>query len=184
MVGEHKLSYQIERKIKTQNYLTDKASQYPEFSWTGLGIGLLFDYAIKNLIGADIESRTMTIIDSGNEPVQATKIGLAGKAVVAILQRPNETSNQYQSIASFNKTQNETLRILEYKTGGSKWTVKHISRADLEHEGDQKRAAGHRHVLEYLKLFAFADGAEHALKDAQSANALLGLKKEPISKAC
>lgn len=51
MVGEHKLSYQIERKIKTQNYLSEKAAQYPDFSWTGLGIGLLFDYvSLLNLI--------------------------------------------------------------------------------------------------------------------------------------
>lgn len=78
----------------------------------------------------------MTLIDSGNEPFQATNFGLAAKASVAILQRPNETSNQYLSIASFNTTQKETLRILESRTGGSKWTVKHISSADLEHEGD------------------------------------------------
>jgi hypothetical protein len=44
IVGEHRLAYQIQRKIKTQNYLTEKAAQQPGFSWTGLGVGLLFDY--------------------------------------------------------------------------------------------------------------------------------------------
>ncbi|KAL7937739.1 hypothetical protein V8C35DRAFT_331404 [Trichoderma chlorosporum] len=180
MVGNHRLAYQIQRKIKTQDYLSEKAAQYPGFSWTGLGIGLLFDYGMKHLIGADIETRTMTIFDSGNEPFQATNIGLTAKAVVAILQRPAETANQYLSIASFNTTQNETLRILESLTSGLQWTVKHVNSANLQLEGDKKRDAGTWHVLEYLKLFAFADGSGHALKEEQSANALLGLEKEDV----
>jgi hypothetical protein len=122
----------------------------------------------------------MTIIDSGNEPFQATNIGLAAAAVVAILRRPAETANQYLSIASFNTTQNEVLHILEAQTGGSKWTVQHTSSTELESEGDRKRDAGDSHVLEYLKLFVFADGAGHALNNEQSANVLLKLEKEDV----
>lgn len=50
-VEEGKLSCQIERRIKTQNYLSKKADHYSNFSWTRLGIGLLFDYvSLLNLV--------------------------------------------------------------------------------------------------------------------------------------
>lgn len=51
-VGEHRLSYQLQRKIKTQNYLSEKASQHAGFSWTALGVGLLFDYVSRPLPGS------------------------------------------------------------------------------------------------------------------------------------
>jgi hypothetical protein len=50
-VGTHRLSYQLQRKIKTQNYLSEKASQHGGFSWTALGVGLLFDYVSPPLPG-------------------------------------------------------------------------------------------------------------------------------------
>ncbi|KAH8808681.1 hypothetical protein F5884DRAFT_673941, partial [Xylogone sp. PMI_703] len=179
-VGDHKLRYQIQRKIKTQDYLSEKASQHQGFSWTGLGVGLLFDYGMKHLIGADVEARTMAIIDSGDELFQATNIGLVGAAVVSILQHPAVTANRYLSIASFNTTQNEILRVLESLTNRAEWTVHHISSAELEREGDRKRTAGELNIPEYLKLYTFADGAGHWLKEEQSANALLELEKEDV----
>jgi hypothetical protein len=124
----------------------------------------------------------MTIIDSGKERFQTTNMGLVEAAVVSILQHPKETANQYLSISSFNTTQNEILRLLETQTGG-KWTVQHMSSAELERQGDQKRDAGELNVIEYLKLYAFADGAGHWLEEGQSANRLLGLQKEDIETA-
>jgi hypothetical protein len=138
---------------------------------------------LKRLVGADVEARTMTIIDSGEELFQTTNMRLAAAAVVSILRRPTETANQYLSIASFNTTQNEILRVLEIQTGGPKWTVHHVSSTELERDGDKKRDAGELNVLEYLKLYAFADGAGHWLEEDKSANALLGLEKEDLETA-
>jgi hypothetical protein len=135
---------------------------------------------MKRLIGADVEARTMTIVDSGEERFPATNMRLLTAAVVSILRHPTKTANQYLSIASFNTTQNDILRVLEAKTGGTKWTVQNTSSAELERQGDRKRDAGELNIIEYLQLYTFTDGAGHSLEDEQSANELLGLEKEDI----
>jgi hypothetical protein len=59
-VGTHRLSYQLQRKIKTQNYLSEKASQHQGFSWTSLGVGLLFDYVSWSYLSAPRRELTYT----------------------------------------------------------------------------------------------------------------------------
>ncbi len=136
---------------------------------------------LKLLLGVDLQNHTMTIIDSGNEPFSPTNLPLAAQAVVSVLQHPSDTANKYLTVSSFTTTQNEVLRSLESETG-REWTVKHVSSAELERAGDEKKARGDFSFLQYLQLYTFADGAGHALGDEESANELLGLGKEDLAK--
>ncbi len=52
----------LEGKIKTVDYLIEKAKENPNFSWTGISIGLFFDFVcfpLKSLRGGHAETRSV-----------------------------------------------------------------------------------------------------------------------------
>lgn len=162
-------------KTKLVDDLIVKAGQNPNFTWTGLTNGMFFD-----LLGFDAKARTVAITDSGNEKFQTSTKSTIAKAVASILKHPKETANQYLSIASVQPTQNEMLKIVEEETGG-KWTVKRQSSAELVKTGEDKFAKGdYSAFLELVAAHLYADGADHAVKDGELANKLLGLPEEDL----
>ncbi|KAI0002344.1 NAD(P)-binding protein [Xylariaceae sp. FL0662B] len=172
----------LQGKIKTLDYLEEKSKEYPWFTWTGVSTGLFFDWGLKfGFIGFDKGSKTATIYDSGNEPFQASNLSFIGKAVAAILSHEEETKNKYLSIASFNPTQNQILELVEAETG-EEWKVEHASTAEQEKIGLEKLSKGDYSAFSnLLRQRVFADGANRAVKGADSANGLLGLEEEDLS---
>lgn len=81
-------------------------------------------------------------------------------------------------ISSFTTTQNEILKVAEEQTS-SKFEVTHITAAEAEKSADENLSSGqaYKAFWDYVRQYQFADGAGHALKDDESANALLGLQK-------
>lgn len=68
-------------------------------------------------LGTSVPNHTSTIIDSGNEPYITTTIPQIARAIVSVLQKPDDTANQYLLVTSFKTTQNEILAAAERATG-------------------------------------------------------------------
>jgi hypothetical protein len=120
------------------------------------------------------------VVDSGNEPYSTSSLSFVGKAVAAILKKPEETANRYLNIAGITTTQNEVLKIVEQVTG-DKFDVSHASSAEIEKIGDEKIVKGDFSAFgNYLEQFLFADGAGNALKGDENAARLLGLDEESL----
>ncbi|KAL7954709.1 hypothetical protein V8C34DRAFT_317042 [Trichoderma compactum] len=122
----------LAKKLNITDYLSEVVQKYPWFSWTGLAVGLFFDWGIKTkfLHGINPKDRIGTIVDSGNKPYAATHVSFIGEAVAAILKKPEETANKYLSIFSFAITQNEVLKSFEEETG-SKFQITKLKGSDL-----------------------------------------------------
>lgn len=162
-------------KTKLVDDLIKKAEQNSNFTWTGVSNGMFFDY-----LGFDGKAKKVSIVDSGNERFQTTTRKTIAKAVASILKHPQETANQYLSIASFQPTQNEILKIVEEETG-SKWTVTHEDSAELQKLGEEKLAKGDFSAfLQLLRVHLYRDGAGHPVKDSENANKLLGLPEDDL----
>lgn len=122
-----------------------------------------------------MKTKTATIYDSGNEPSSNSNLDFIGKAVVSVLQHPQETANKYLTVASFTPSQNEILQIIEEETG-TKWNIKHVNTADLEKIGNEKLANGDFSAFrDFLRAHLYGDGRGNAPKGDNNANGLLGL---------
>ncbi|KAI1463274.1 NAD(P)-binding protein [Daldinia caldariorum] len=172
----------LQGKVKTLDYIIGKSQENPWFSWTGVSSGVFFDWGLKyGTVGFDKNSRTAVIYDSGEEPVQASNLAFIGKAVAAILSQPEKTANRYLSIASFNPSQNQILKIAEEETG-EKWTVEQASTEEQEKIGEEKLGRGDYSAFSYLLRWRiYADGAGLAVLGDKSGISLLGLQEEDLA---
>ncbi|KAI1638368.1 hypothetical protein F4809DRAFT_600540 [Biscogniauxia mediterranea] len=182
ILGDLPIGKILQGKIKTLDYIDAKSKENPDFTWTGISTGLFFDWGLLHgSVGYDKKTRTATIYDSGNEPVQVSNLPFIGRAVAAILSNPSKTANKYLTIASFNPTQNEILDILEKETG-EKWKVTHATTAEAEKVGVEKLGRGDfSSFLDLLRARIFRDGAGLAVKGESNAATLVGLQEEDLS---
>ncbi len=113
--------------------------------------------------------------------MQASNLAFIGKAISAILAQPEKTANQYISIASFNPTQNQILKIVEAETG-EKWKVEHATTAEENKIGLEKLGKGdYSSFVNFLKRRVFSDGAKLAVEGDKNAIGVLGLQEEDLT---
>ncbi|KAK0630443.1 hypothetical protein B0T17DRAFT_220991 [Bombardia bombarda] len=168
-------------KVAIVDYLQEKAAENEGFTWTGLSTGLFFDKALPfAYTGINLKEKTAHIVDSGNEKWQASQRTHIGKAVVGILNHPDETANKYLTTASFNPSSNEIIAIVEELTG-SKIAVTRQKSAERQQIGLDKLAQGdYSAFLDFLTVLNQADGAGNAVTGEDSANGVLGLQSEDL----
>ncbi|GKU05805.1 hypothetical protein FLAG1_09071 [Fusarium langsethiae] len=178
---DKKIGKLLGAKVQNTDYLIELSKQHDWFSWTGLSNGLFLDSGLTNSYSfIDIRNRKFRMVDSGNELYSTTSLDFVGKAVAAILKKPEETANRYLNIAGVTTTQSEVLKIVEQVTG-DKFDVSHVSSVEIERIGDEKIANGDFSAFgNYLEQFLFADGAGNALKGDENAIRLLGLEEESL----
>jgi uncharacterized protein YbjT (DUF2867 family) len=105
-------------------YLRTKESE--GLSWTAVWTGPFFDWGLlASFLGFDLKTRTASIYDGGNVPVTVTNLATIGKAVAAILNKPDVTANKYVQVETATLTQLEILAALE-DASGAKWTVEQL----------------------------------------------------------
>ncbi|KAK8119771.1 NAD(P)-binding protein [Apiospora kogelbergensis] len=182
------------RMLKPKIDMVDRLIELAEhsagaFTWTGLGNNLFFDSSLEaGLLGIDISAQKATIVDSGDELFSTSNRGLVARAVVAVLERPDETANRYLMVQSFVTTQNELLKVVSEEMqkasdgSGQKFEVKHITAAGTEKVADDALSGGNAFdaFWAYVRQYQFADGAGRALKREVTANTLLGLGEEDL----
>jgi hypothetical protein len=168
-------------KAGTVDYLRSKEA---EMSWSSLVTGAWFDWAMKaGLLGFDLASKTVTFIDGGTSVFTTTTLSTVGKALVAMLEHPDETKNTYVFVSSFNISQRDILEVVE-KVDGQKWTIKHITSEEVIASGKRKLAAGD--FAGIMDLVRGGACGKQGLGDSRPYglwNNQLGLPKEDIEKA-
>jgi hypothetical protein len=79
----------------------------------------------------------VTLFDEGAVPFTVSTRSQIGKAIVAILQHPDETANKYVYVSSATLAQRDILSLLEKATGES-WKTNHATVKDL-HSGSLEK---------------------------------------------
>lgn len=131
-------------------------------------------------------TREATIYDSGNGPISTCTLGFIGQAVVAILQREQETVNKYLSVVQFTITMNQLIKAFASGMGIKEedFTITRVKSAELERQGQEKLANGDlMGGIDILMAWSFGEGEYTAtVKEEDVANELLGLPM-PTEKA-
>ena len=92
-----------------------------KLTWTSLITGHFFDYGLTcGLLKFDVKGRKAYILDGGNIKFSGSNVDFIGKAVIKILEKPEETANKLLYVQSNHVTQLELLAALE-KVMGSKF---------------------------------------------------------------
>ncbi|KJR81939.1 nmrA-like family protein [Sporothrix schenckii 1099-18] len=180
---------------KIADLVKEKSKVKPSLTWTSISTGLFFDWGLeRGVYSIDVDKRTATIYDSGNERFQATNLPFVAKAVAATLKQAggnpadDKTANQHLEIASFTPTQNELLAaVQELTTGGADgWTITRVDSVAAQKTGAEKLRNGDLSaMIDLLGVWQFADGAGHA-PDTNSptfGNTVLGLPLEDFKVA-
>lgn len=97
-------------KIAIAQRVQEISAQDPAFSYTAVVTGPFFDWGIKNGFLVNLAGPTTPIYDGGNVPVSTTTLAGIGRAVVGVLQKPEETKNRHVYVAEAQFTQNQLLQ--------------------------------------------------------------------------
>lgn len=129
-------------------------------------------------LGFDFKSKTATLVDEGQHAFSGTNLQQISLALIALLQKPAETKNQYVFVSSFDVSQKDILAELEKITGES-WTIKQVKSEDLIQTGRGKLQKGDfSGIADLIKGVAFTPLGD--LRPVGLWNDKLGLKKESL----
>jgi uncharacterized protein YbjT (DUF2867 family) len=104
-----------------------------KLTWTSLVTGHFFDYGLTcGLLKFDVKARKVYLLDGGNIKFSASNLDFIGKAVIRILEKPDETSNRLLYVHSHYVTQLEVLSALEKATGDKFERIDQDSGKELE----------------------------------------------------
>ncbi|KAI1259089.1 NmrA-like family protein [Xylariaceae sp. FL1019] len=170
----------FKNKADVRARLQGHAAVNPEFAWTSLVCGHLFDWGLReNFLHFDLKNRTADIIDDGSYKSSTATLGRVAEAVVEVLKGDvDATKNKVLFMQSFCVSQNDVLASLE-KATGQKWKVNYCESEQFIKEHKAKADAGDKQAIEDL-VFALGaldgnwEGRENFAMD------LLGLKNEDL----
>ncbi|CAO2658547.1 Nn.00g062700.m01.CDS01 [Neocucurbitaria sp. VM-36] len=100
--------------------LEDKERENGEgkLTWTSLVTGHFFDYGLTcGLLKFDVKGRKAYILDGGDIKFSGSNLDFIGKAVIKILEQPEQSANKLLYVHSNYVTQLEVLAALEKVTG-------------------------------------------------------------------
>ncbi|KAJ8115256.1 hypothetical protein OPT61_g3047 [Boeremia exigua] len=167
----------FEAKLGTVNYLKSKQDV---ISWSSVITGPFFDWGLKvGFLGLNAQTKTATIVDSGDATFSATNLGNIGEAVVKTLENAEATKNQYVYVSGFQTSQNQILAAAE-KITGEKWKVVRANSKDLVAQGNEALQKGDFSGINTL-IQAITFGDEQQLGNLQPSglwNDKLSLPKE------
>ena len=127
----------------------------------------------------NLKSRTATIWDKGTSKFTLTNDDQLGRAVIAVLVRPDQTANKNIYVASFETSQKEILTALE-KATATKWTVTDTTTEAQVAEASEKIGKGDfsgAYALVRATSFANTPGLRaNYVRDEDLSNELLGLE--------
>ncbi|KAL2878915.1 hypothetical protein SGCOL_005883 [Colletotrichum sp. CLE4] len=153
-------------------------------SWTAVITGPFFDWGLKlGMTGFDFVTKTATLVDGGNTRFTTSNTAQIGRAIVAVLNHPDETKNQLVFTESFTTTQLEVLASLE-KLTGENWNRVEVSSQVIREDGFMKLGKGE--ILEggaaVIMALVLGEGGleDHTHVKGGIWNDRLGLKAESI----
>ncbi|OBT87716.1 hypothetical protein VE02_04084 [Pseudogymnoascus sp. 03VT05] len=119
-------------KIAVHDLLKRLASEHTGFTYTLIRNGPFLDWCLTKGFFVDFKGTTTPFYDGGDRPFSTTTLATVGRAVVGVLQHPEETRNRVVFIHDLVTTQREILGMAEKLAPGRKWTPVDVSTADME----------------------------------------------------
>jgi uncharacterized protein YbjT (DUF2867 family) len=98
-------------KVKTEEYLKTKAAANPGFSYTLVRNGAFLDWGLQVGFIFDLASATPKIWNGGDKLFSTTSLATVGRAVAAVLKKPEETKNRAVLVQDLALSQNQILEI-------------------------------------------------------------------------
>ncbi|RDH29242.1 NAD(P)-binding protein [Aspergillus welwitschiae] len=173
----------LDGKKAVVDYLKEKQDR---LSWTALITGPFFDWGLQTgFLGFNLQSHEATVYDNGTIPASVSTLAQIGRALVAVLQNPEATGNQYVYVESFTVTQKQILGALE-KATGKEWKVTDVDFEPLIQESTERFKGGDFSAVLALLLAAalarFPDGPYGSWEQVSggSWNKRLGIEHEDL----
>ncbi|KAJ9650783.1 hypothetical protein H2198_009920 [Neophaeococcomyces mojaviensis] len=128
-------------KVKTQDYLLQKVSEHPSFSYTFVYNNSFFDWQLKIGFMVNLKEHTATLYDGGDVPFSATRLSTIGKALVAVASHLEGTKNRHLYVHDTAVTQNKLIALAK-AVDGKQWTTTTVSTADVEQNAHKLLESG------------------------------------------
>jgi hypothetical protein len=148
-----------------------------KLTWTSLITGHFFDYGLTcGLLKFDVKQRKAYILDGGDIKFSGSNLDFIGKAVIKILEKPQETENKLLYVHSHHVTQLELLAALEKVTGDTFERIDQKSEDELEVVRPKMLDGDSEATEEVVAVW----GVVASDWNDKLANTLLGLKEEDL----
>ncbi|KAI0392737.1 NAD(P)-binding protein [Xylariaceae sp. FL0594] len=99
-------------------------------TYTAIITGPFLDWGLKVGFLADAKGKSVTLYDGGERLFSTTTLATIGKAVAAVLRKPEETANRALYVQDTALTARQLKAIAEKVTGGQSWAAKEVSVED------------------------------------------------------
>jgi uncharacterized protein YbjT (DUF2867 family) len=156
-------------KVKVQEYLVQKAAHSDTFTYTCIFNGAFLDWCLKAGILPGKE-----MYDGGDRPFSTTRTSTIGKAVVGVLQHPEETRNGYVYVHEAVVTQKQLAGL----AGKDAWEAEDVRTAVLEREAyaelGKKEPDFGKAMFGFIKRAVWGEGYGGVF--AKADNELLGIE--------
>lgn len=132
-------------------------------------------------MGFDVNDRSATIYDKGEEEFTATTLDGIAQSVVGVLSHPEETKNRFVKALSIKTCQNKLLQALQNITG-EQWKIRKSTTKKLMASGRGKLSSGiGGWVLDLVVAQLYDEGEARCVvapRRAESDAELLGVASE------
>ncbi|KAG5664982.1 hypothetical protein KAF25_008716 [Fusarium avenaceum] len=133
-------------KLPVYNDVLEKGAR-GEITYTGINTGMFLDWVLDEDIFVGLSGKLPTrVADGGDIPMSSTALDDIGKAIAAVLLKPEETVNKIYYIHSVVMTQNQVLGYAREAAPDAEFVVEHVDTAVLVeaawkryHEGKRDR---------------------------------------------
>lgn len=133
-------------KLPVYNNVLEKGAR-GEITYTGINTGMFLDWVLDEDIFVGLSGKSPTrVADGGDIPMSSTTLDDIGKAIAAVLLKPEETVNKICYIHTVVMTQNQVLGYAREAATDAEFVVEHVDTAVLVeaawkryHEGKRDR---------------------------------------------
>ncbi|CAJ0547509.1 Ff.00g042630.m01.CDS01 [Fusarium sp. VM40] len=133
-------------KLPVYNDVLEKGAR-GDITYTGINTGMFLDWVLDEDIFVGLSGKLPTrVADGGDIPMSSTTLDDIGKAIVAVLLKPEETVNKICYIHTVVMTQNQVLGYAREAAPDAEFVVEHVDTAVLVeaawkryHEGKRDR---------------------------------------------
>lgn len=135
-------------KLPVYNDVLEKGAR-GEITYTGINTGMFLDWVLDEDIFVGLSGKLPTrVADGGDIPMSSTTLDDIGKAIAAVLLKPEETVNKIYYIHTVVMTQNQVLGYAREAAPNAEFVVEHVDTAVLVeaawkryHEGKRDRVS-------------------------------------------
>ena len=98
-------------KIAALDSLKEATAKNSAFTWTAVATGPFLDWGLEHQFFVSLKSSSTAIYNGGDIRFSSTTLAGIARAVVGVLQHPEETKNRHVRISEADVTQHEVLRL-------------------------------------------------------------------------